>query len=94
MLPLLTLQKPGVMLRFTLLDCISFVFFVRFFVINRLEFNKAIISIGGLILILLVILKIVVKIHRLHFSALFTFFAAEEGLAGALGFGVWATTFI
>ena len=64
MLPLLALQDPTVMLRIVLLDCVSFILIIRIVVLQRRKFNKTLVDIGGLpVMILLIVLKVVVEFH-------------------------------
>ena len=49
------------MLRLTLLDSVPFIFFVRI-VRYRSKFDETLIDIDGIILIMLIVLKVVVKL--------------------------------
>ena len=88
------------MLRLTLLDSVPFIFFVRI-VRYRSKFDETLIDIDGIILIMLIVLKVVVKLLWLSFLAVFAVsvaldLIASKALAGALAlnlllFYVWCT---
>ena len=88
------------MLRLTLLNSVPFIFFVRI-VRYRGKFDVTLIDIGGIILIMLIVLKVVVKLLWLSFLAVFAVsvaldLIASKALTGALGlnllfFYIWCT---
>ena len=90
------------MLRLTFLNSIPFIFFVCI-VRYRSKFDETLIDIDGIILIMLIVLKVVVKLLWLSFLAVFAVtvaldLIASKALAGALGlnlnllfFYVWCT---
>ena len=88
------------MLRLTLLNSVPFIFFVRI-VRYRSKIDVTLIDIGGILLIMLIVLKVVVKLLWLSFLAVFAVsvaldLIASKALTGALGlnllfFYVWCT---